>query len=69
MPNVGELSGPRPRASRPIDARMAPATAVTKLAATYGIRLGIISLTMISGPLMPETRANSTYPRSRITST
>ena len=53
MPSVGVLKFPRPMASRPIDARMAPATEPTRLAVMYGIRFGSISLKMIPMPLVP----------------
>src|SRR5205085_9571412 len=60
MPSVGASIGPRPRTSRPIEARIAAETALTKVAARYGRRFGISSKKMMRGPLIPESCATST---------
>ena len=59
-PSVCDWLAPRPRASRPMAASMAPATAPTKLATMKGIRLGMISRKIRPQLPTPLARATST---------
>ena len=69
MPRVCVWLAPRPSASRPIAASIAPPTAPTKLAAMKGIRLGMISRKTSPSSPAPLARATAMYDRSRIEST
>src|SRR5204863_9905800 len=60
MPRVGASIGPRPRTSRPIEARIAADTELTSVAARQASRFGISSEEMTARPLRPDSRATST---------
>src|SRR6185503_15486041 len=64
-PMVGVVIGPSPRSCRPTAATIAPETAPTKLATTYGSRFGRISRNIVSRLFRPDNTAIVTKPRSR----